>query len=187
MTDSKRMMAAALALVVITATSSCTTNDPSPVSTSSSPTSITTTPPATTSTSLSPADQDRQRAENAVGKFWAVIDELAADPFSKLERITTVSRDQTAAQWRKNLMSDRGKGWKQVGKTKVASAEAKPSGSSSQFVVAACIDVSKVNIVDKDGKSVIAASRPPQVAYRFTVQEDNEKLYVITDEATGTC
>ena len=186
MTNSRRMMAAALALVVITATSSCTTNDPSPVSTPSSPTSITT-PPPPTSTSLSPAEQDRQGAEDAVGKFWAVIDELAADPFSKLERITTVSRDQTAAQWRKNLMSDRGKGWKQVGKTTVASAEAKQSGSNGQFVVAACIDVSKVNIVDKDGKSVIAASRPAQVAYRFTVQEDNEKLYVITDEATGTC
>jgi hypothetical protein len=76
---------------------------------------------------------------------------------------------------------------KQIGKTGVGEPSAKPI-SANRFAVAACIDVSKVNLVDKAGKSVVAANRPPRVQYQYIVEKvSGGAFYVVEDKAVQTC
>jgi len=76
---------------------------------------------------------------------------------------------------------------KQIGRTVVGEPSAKPI-SASRFAVTACIDVSKVNLVDKDGKSVVAANRPPRVQYQYIVEKASGGVfYVLEDKAVQTC
>jgi hypothetical protein len=186
MTNTKSLIAATLALVAITVTSACTTNDPKAPSTTTSATSTTTTP-TPSSTSLSPAEQDANDAERAIPRFWAVVDALSSDPSASLDKLAVVSREPTIATWRQLLTQRRVKQLKQIGHTTVASAIAKP-GDAGKFAVTACIDVSKVNLVDKDGKSVVAANRPPRVQYLYTVEKSSDGVfYVIEDKVVQTC
>jgi glutathionyl-hydroquinone reductase len=43
--------------------------------------------------------------------------------------------------------------------------------------VTACMDVSKVNVRDSDGKSVVTADRSPRVSYDYTVEMDRYRIY----------
>ena len=187
MTNSKRLIAATLALASITATSACATNDPKPglsTTTSATGTSATSMPSSATP---SPAEQDAKEAERAIPRFWAVVDALSTDPSASLDKLAVVSREPTIATWRQLLTSRRVKQVKQAGHTTVASAVAKP-GKAHKFAVTACIDVSKVNLVDRVGKSVVAGSRPPRVQYLYTVEKGSDGVfYVVQDKAVRTC
>ena len=52
----------------------------------------------------------------AVSRYLAMIDELGADPDAPLEKLTTVARGQTVAQWTQNLFNQRVRGERQVGR-----------------------------------------------------------------------
>ena len=186
MTNTKSLIAATLALAAITATSACTTNNPKTPSTTTSVINTTATP-TPSSTSLSPAEQDVKDAERAIPRFWGVVDALSSDPSASLDKLTVVSREPAIATWRQLLTKHRVMQVKQIGHTTVASAIAKP-GDAGKFAVTACIDVSKVNLVDKDGKSVVAANRPPRVQYLYTVEKSSDGVfYVIEDKVVQTC
>jgi hypothetical protein len=184
MTNAKHLIAATLAVAAITATSACTANDPKP--TPSTTTSVTSTPttPTPSSTSLSPAEQDAKDAAQTITRFWGVLDALASDQKKSLDELATVSRDQAIAQWRSNLTSYRRSGWKQVGDSTVLSAKAQAL-SANTFTVKACIDVSKANVVDPAGKSVIAAGRQDRTEYTYKVQKAPGGFFVTEDKLKG--
>ena len=187
MGNTRSHIAATLALAAITATSACATNDPEPtLSTTATATSSTTTP-TPSSMSLSPAEQDAKDAERAIPRFWTVVDALSIDPSASLDKLAVVSREPTISTWRQLLTSHRVKQLKQIGHTTVATASAKP-GQAGKFEVTACINVSKVNLVDKVGKSVVAANRPPRVQYFYTVEKGSDGVfYVVQDKVVQTC
>ena len=184
MTNTRSLIVASLALAAITATSACAANDPkpSPSATTSAPSTATT--PTPSSTSLSPAEKDAKDAAQTITRFWAVLDELASDPKRSLDSLAAVSRDQAIAQWRSNLTTYRRNGWKQVGDSTVLSAEAKAVGGQS-FAVKACIDVSKANVVDRAGKSVVAAGRQDRMEYSYRVQKAPAGFFVTEDRLKG--
>ena len=187
MTTAKSLIAVAVALSVITATSACTANDPKPTPSTSTAVTSSTTAPTPSSTSLSPAEQDAKAAEQAIPSFWAVVDALSSDPSGSLDRLAVVSREPSIATWRQLLTNHRVRQWTQTGTTTVASAVTTP-GAAGTFAVTACIDVSKVSLVGKDGKSVVAANRPPRVQYLYSVRKgSNGVFYVVEDKAVRTC
>ena len=187
MTNTKSLIAATLALAAITATSACAANDPKPNTTATIAVTSTATTPTPSSTSLSPAAQDAKDAEMAIPRFWAVVDALSSNPSASLDRLAVVSRQPTITTWRQLLTSHRVKQVKQIGHTTVASVSAKP-GHAGKFTVTACIDVSKVNLVDKVGKSVVAANRPARVKYLYTVEKGSDGVfYVVEDKVVQTC
>ena len=49
------------------------------------------------------ANKQIRKAEQAVVRFWRVIDRLSTDPESDLTRLTTVARGSVAAQWARNI------------------------------------------------------------------------------------
>ncbi|KGN41905.1 hypothetical protein N801_04265 [Knoellia aerolata DSM 18566] len=53
------------------------------------------------------------------------------------------------------------------------------------YQVSACVDVSKVNVVDKAGKSVVSAERQPRTRYTYKVQQDDGQFFVVEDLLKG--
>ena len=171
-----------LAIAAVLATAACT--DPA-----APPTTTTAAPPIgtpTTTSSTTAADPQLAGAEAAVAELWGLVDALGADPKRSLDELTTVARDQSLETWRELLTSQRRRGYRQTGGISVVSSSATSAGG--KFTVDTCIDVSKTNLVDKDGKSVVAADRPPRVRYTSVVEQGSDgKFYVMKDKAVGTC
>ena len=160
-------------------------SDPATPPVTSSPSPATSTPAQSTSTT-SAADPQLAGAEAAVSTLWGLVDALGADPKRSLDELTTVARDQTLETWRELLTGQRRQGLKQTGTISIVSSRASFSGA--KFKVDTCIDVSKTSLVDKSGKSVVAANRPPRVRYTSVVEQGSDgKFYVIQDKAVGTC
>lgn len=188
MTTYRSYQVATLAMVVVLA--ACSSPGPdtpsapvlTPSSASASASSTTTAPP-----SISPAEQDLKAASEAISRFWTVLDELSKNPKQSLDELATVSRSPAIGIWRQLLTKQRVEGQVQTGESSVLSATPKKLTNSKSAVVA-CIDVSKVNLVDKNGKSVVSADRAPHVKYDYIVEKGtNGKFYVTSDKAVATC
>ncbi len=151
-------------------------------------TGTTTTSPTTTSSSATTtqADSDKAEVERAIIGFSRVTDQLATSPKASLDKLASVSRGESNSQWTQILTNYRRKAWKQVGSTSVQVTRVHAQGSSS-FTAMACLDVSKVNLVDKDGKSVVAATRPSRVAYDYSVRKAGDVYFITEDKAVRTC
>ena len=190
MTTRSRIRAVGLAvtLAAVSLTSAC--SDPEPPATTST-TSATFTPTSTTTsttsspTSLTPAENDLKSAEDTIGLYWSVLDELAAHPKKSLNQVATVARDQAAEQSRIELGTLQSKGWTQVGQSVVRSSTATTKDGKT-FAVVACIDVSEVNVVDKAGKSVVRPGRPDRQRYTYTVVKAPQGFFVTVDTLKGT-
>ena len=172
--------AASLAAVVLI--SACNVPDAqAPVT--SSPTTTTSTS-TTTSTPRTAAEKDLESAGETIGRYWKVLDELAADPKKSLSLVATVARGQAAMQSRNTLGTYQAKGWTLQGQTVVTSPAATTKDGKT-FAVSACVDVSKVNIVDKAGKSVVRSGRPDQQRYAYTVVKAPQGFFVTVDTLKG--
>ena len=141
---------------------------------------------APTTSSLSPEQKESELAAAAITAYWQVLDQLAADPSKTLTELSTVAVDPALAQWQRILTLRRGDQVTQSGSTVVDTPSAKSKGGD-QWDATACIDVTKVTLVDKDGKSVVKADRPPRVRYNYVVKKINQKFFVMEDQAVGLC
>jgi hypothetical protein len=175
-----------LTLGLIAGLGSCSEAAPQP-SISVTPVASATAPSRTAPSTPSADELNLREAESAVSRFWSVIDRLSADPDSDLTELTTVSRGSVAAQWARNINQDRYDRVRSTGNVVVRNATAKLSKKRNVFDVTACIDVSKVNVTDKDGKSVVPADRPARVSYDYAVEMDRQKWYVVKEKVHGTC
>ena len=120
--------------------------------------SLSTTPAASypsLSTTITPTpsveDLSLHRAEQAVVRFWRVVDRLSADPESDLTKLTTVSRGSVAAQWARNINQYRFDQVKAEGRVVVRDVMAKQSKDDYLYKVTACIDSSRVTWWTKTG------------------------------------
>jgi hypothetical protein len=163
----------------------CTPNggasSPSTTPSSAQPSSSSTTP----TVSVTPTPTAEEQAADAVVRFWLQLDRLASDPQLPLSDLTSVARDQALAQWQRNLTQMRGEGLKQVGAVTVGNPAVTYSESTQTYQVSACVDVSKVNVVDQDGKSVVAPNRAPKTKYTYDVSRSDDKYFVIKDPLQG--
>ena len=175
-----------LTAVLVVCFASCSTPGPQP---SPLPTQVASPvgPSRTASPRPSPEDVNLRKAERAVARFWHVIDRLSADPDSDLTELTTVSRGSVAAQWARNINQYRFDGVRAAGRVAVRDVIAKQTKDDDLYKVTACIDASKVNLVDKNGKSVVPPEGPRRVSYDYTVENDQRKWYVIKEKVTKTC
>lgn len=182
MTIHARRAVVGVAMAAVLATAACTDPAP-PAATPTAAPASTTTPTSTTTTAADPQLAD---AQAAVAKLWGLVDALGADPKRSLDELTTVARDQSLETWRELLTQRRRQGHRQIGSTTIVSSEAASTGG--KLTVDTCIDVSKTNLVDKDGRSVVAATRSPRVRYAFVVERGTDgAFYVMKDEAVETC
>jgi hypothetical protein len=110
--------------------------------------------------------------------YYAVVDELRADPASDLKPLETVATSaqlnaiQTLVR-RQHQRGQRQNGATAIGELKVQSVTLDNSdpdaGTVPTVVIDVCWDVSKVDVLDKSGKSIVSPNRPDTGWTRFTV------------------
>lgn len=168
----------------------CSSSAGVPIATTPPTTSATVTaePTRSSTTPVPPATRDAESAQVAVTAFWGKLDDVGINPKLSLDTLATVARDQALQQWTASTNTDRSLGYRQTGRAVVSPVSVKHLGKN-QFEVVSCVDVSRVNVVDRDGKSVIAANRPARAEYSYQVEQDAQKFYVTRDtfKPVGEC
>jgi hypothetical protein len=159
-----------------TPTSSHTSAPTSPTTDPSSSTD----PPTTAPPQTSPAAVASAQAVALVPTYLKTLDDLAVDPTLSLNRLHDVTVSPEFTIQVAGIAKFRAKGYRQVGqvelvKTTVSqvSLENRPTASPSPqwptVGVTACVDVSRVEAHDANGKSVVQPGRPDFLIERLTV------------------
>ncbi len=160
-----RVATAVLLLVAVTACADDgndpSTNPSSPPS-SSAPTTATPTPP-------SDSEVASEAASAVLRRFYDVRNQLRQDPSQPLTLLDDVAISTQFAAQKQLFKKEREQGLHQTGDTKVVELEVQSvnldnsdpkAGKVPTVQIDLCVDVSGVDVVDKDGKSVISPDRP---------------------------
>lgn len=158
----------------------------SPTSLAPEPSTVTpsASPPTPTPPSKTGGPTDAQRAGEAVVRYWALVDQLAADPTESTRQLESVAAGQALAQQRVALDSYRAKGWRQSGAATVS--DIRSSASAGLFLVSACVDVRRIDFLDASGRSLVTAERPPLQRFSYEVDKQDEKFVVVKDTLRGS-
>ncbi len=182
MTRLKQTRILAGAVATVAALGACTSTkagDPSPSPTGTRSVTSTTTSPTTTP-SASPEEVAVAAATEKVPAYFAVSDKSLQDTkaFDR-EEFKTVAITTALDDLRNLFSAFQTQNYKQVGSTAVESMtnprvslkldlkKTPPDVPTVQMDV--CIDVSKLNVVDSPGKSVVPATRKPRQLWRIGV------------------
>ena len=169
--------ALATAALLLAAMTACAGSGNEP-SSSATPTTTSRSPAITNSMPPSESEIASEAASHVVRRFYAVRNQLGQNheqPLSQLEAVA-ISVELNAQQNR--FKRDRRHGLNQVGDTKLAeltvqsvsldNSDAK-AGKVPTVQVDVCFDVSGVDVVDADGKSVVRSDRPDTGWIRYSV------------------
>jgi hypothetical protein len=154
-------------------------------------TTPTRTPSATVSISASPTPsltESQKAANDTVIKYRALIDELRQQETPDTARVATIARASAYENALSTLIDDFRNGHRQVGLSILTILSTDPGVGSGEWKVTGCLDLSKVDILDKSGKSIRTDTQNRYLS-TFTVDQDpqNHSWYVMSDEANGTC
>ncbi|MCL2611675.1 MAG: hypothetical protein FWD95_00410 [Nocardioidaceae bacterium] len=167
----------ATGILLLAAMSACGSNEADPQPTAPTTTSAPTSP--TTSTSpTSPSAAAAANAEAVVRRYYATLDRVRQDPTVP---ITLLRRAENGIELRADqrlVTSERKQHQRQTGSVRLVSvvvqsvdldnSDAK-GGTAPTAQVDVCWDVSNVDLVDKNGKSVVPSTRPDQGSTRYFV------------------
>ena len=178
MTTSRGARAIAAAALLLVAMTSCANDGQDPAANASPPPSSSTPTPTATATPPSDTELASEAASATLRKYYDVRNQLRQNPRRPLSLLDQVAiSTELAAQ--KNLFNmERKQGLHQVGATKVAEIEVQSvnldnsdpkAGKVPTVQIDLCFDVSKVDVVDADEKSVISLDRPDTGWIQFLV------------------
>lgn len=170
----------ALALAVVTACGGGGTDSSRPGSSPgiSSPTTSSTPARSTSAPPVSPSEAAAADATTVVRRYFAVTDEIGQHPSSSLRALATVATSTQLRADRALLRVQHQRGERQVGDTRVARLTVQAvnldgtdpaAGEVPTVLVDVCWDVSKVDVVDSHGRSVVSPHRPDTGWTRYTV------------------
>jgi hypothetical protein len=178
MTNARRFSLLATATAVAIAMGGCASdgNDPeaTPTPTSSSSSPATTTSP----TPQSESEIASEAASGVLRQYYDVRNELRQDPSTSLSRLDDVAISTELAAQKNLFTKERKQGLHQTGETKVVKLDVKSvnldnsdpkAGKVPTVQIDLCFDVSDVDVVDKNGKSVISPDRPDTGWIQFLV------------------
>lgn len=187
MTSTHRALATSLALASALICAGCT--QPSATPAESTTTTATSTPPlakTTTPPALTPEQQDQKDAEQAVTNLIGVVNTVGTNPDETLDQLATVARGKSLDFWRDSRFRQRVLKRNQVGEMSVVTSPATVAADNT-FQVPACLDVSQVDVVDENGKSIVLPDRVPKSAYTYTVDKTPDGFFVVDEVTTGSC
>lgn len=178
MTTSRGARAIAAAALLLVAMTSCANDGQDPAANASPTPSSSTPTPTATATPPSDTELASEAASATLRKYYDVRNQLRQNPRRPLSLLDQVAiSTELAAQ--KNLFNkERKQGLHQVGATKVAEIEVQSvnldnsdpkAGKVPTVQIDLCFDVSEVDVVDADGKSVISPDRPDTGWIQFLV------------------
>lgn len=171
----KRLAAASALLLVLAACSDGADdpgNDPPATSTTTSPT------PTDTATPPSQSEVASQAAKAKVREYYTVRDQLRRDPTAPLRLLRSVAISVEFDAQHRLFKNERRQGLIQTGQTRIAELVVQSvdlnnsdpkAGRVPTVQVDVCYDVSGVDVVDEDGKSIVNPDRPETGWIRYFV------------------
>ena len=162
MTRARGATRVATAVLLLVAVTACADGGTNPNSSSPTPTKATTAPPSETEVASA-------AASSVLEKFYVVRNQLRQDPSRSLSLLDSVAVSTQLAAQKQLFKKERAQGLRQTGETKVAKLEVQSVnldnsdpklGKVPTVQIDVCLDVSDVDVVDKNGKSVVSPDRP---------------------------
>lgn len=165
--------------LMLAAGAGCANNDTDPPSTTpATSTSTEPTAPTTSASPTSPTDTATTEATAGMTNYYAVLDKLRADPASDLKPLETVAISAQLKAVQTLVRRQHEKGQRQTGATTISELtvqsvnldnSAPDAGKVPTVVIDVCWDVSKVDVLDKSGTSIVSPDRPDTGWTRYTV------------------
>ena len=178
MTTSRGARAIAAAALLLVAMTSCANDGQDPAANASPTPSSSTPTPTATATPPSDTELASEAASATLRKYYDVRNQLRQNPRRPLSLLGQVAISTELAAQKNLFKKERKQGLHQVGATKVAELEVQSvnldnsdpkAGKVPTVQIDLCFDVSKVDVVDADGKSVIRPDRPDTGWIQFLV------------------
>ena len=178
MTTSRGARAIAAAALLLVAMTSCANDGQDPAANASPTPSSSTPTPTATATPPSDTELASEAASATLRKYYDVRNQLRQNPGRPLSLLDQVAISTELAAQQHLFKKERKQGLHQVGATKVAELEVQSvnldnsdpkAGKVPTVQIDLCFDVSKVDVVDADEKSVISLDRPDTGWIQFLV------------------
>ena len=178
MTTSRGARAIAAAALLLVAMTSCANDGQDPAANASPTPSSSTPTPTATATPPSDTELASEAASATLRKYYDVRNQLRQNPSRPLSLLDQVAISTELAAQKNLFKKERKQGLHQVGATKVAELEVQSvnldnsdpkAGKVPTVQIDLCFDVSEVDVVDADGKSVISPDRPDTGWIQFLV------------------
>ncbi len=178
MTTSRGARAIAAAALLLVAMTSCANDGQDPAANASPTPSSSTPTPTATATPPSDTELASEAASATLRKYYDVRNQLRQNPSRPLSLLDQVAISTELAAQKNLFKKERKQGLHHVGATKVAELEVQSvnldnsdpkAGKVPTVQIDLCFDVSKVDVVDADEKSVISLDRPDTGWIQFLV------------------
>jgi hypothetical protein len=167
MTNSRGALSLATAVLLLVAGTSCADDDGDPTDPRSNPPASS--PSSSSPTPTSPSESATAAATATVNDYYAIRNQLRRDPTQPLSKLKSVAISTELTTQQTLFKREREQGLHQIGETKVVELEVQSvnldnsdpqAGKVPTVTIDVCYDVKGVDIVDKDGKSIVKPGRP---------------------------
>ena len=178
MTKRLGLISWATGTLMLAAVSACGGSDTDPPATAEPSSSSSPSSPTTSASPSSPSDAASADATEAVRTYFTVVDQLRSDPATHLKKLKSVATSAQLNAVETLIGRQRDEGQRQTGATSINELEVQSvnldnsdpkAGKVPTVVIDVCWDVSKVDVLDKSGKSTVSSSRPDTGWTRYTV------------------
>jgi hypothetical protein len=176
MTNSRGVLSLATAVLLLVAATSCANDDGDPTDPRSNPPASS--PSSSSPTPTSPSESATAAATATVNDYYAIRNQLRRDPEQPLSMLKSVAISTELATQQTLFKRERKQGLHQTGETKVVELEVQSvnldnsdpqAGKVPTVQIDVCFDVSGVDVLDADGKSVVTPDRPDTGWIRYSV------------------
>ncbi|GAB4005270.1 hypothetical protein [Nocardioides ultimimeridianus] len=174
MTKRLGLISSATGILLLAAVSGCGGNDTvRSASTTTAPTTL-----MATSSPTSPSTAAAANAEAVVRKYYATLDKVRQDLTVPIALLRQTEDGIELNADRRLVSSERKQHLKQIGSVRLVSVVVQSvnldttnakGGKTPTAQVDVCWDVNKVDLVDRNGKSVVPSTRPDQGSTRYFV------------------
>jgi hypothetical protein len=166
----------ATSTLLLAAASACGDSDtdpPASPSASSSPSA-----PTTSASPTSPSDAATADATSTTRSYFAVVDDLRSDPTAGLKPLKSVATGAQLNAIQTLIRRQRSEGQHQTGTTAISELTVQSvnldnsdpnAGKVPTVVIDVCWDVTKVDVLDESGESIVSPDRPDIGWTRYTV------------------
>ncbi len=163
--------------LMLAAVSSCGGSDTDPPATAE-PSSTSPSSPTTSASPSSPSDAASADATDIVRNYFTVVDQLRSDPGADLKKLRSVATSAQLNAVTTLIDRSRDEGQRQTGTTAINELQVQSvtldnsnpkAGKVPTVVIDVCWDVSKVDVLDTSGKSIVSPDRPDTGWTRYTV------------------
>ena len=177
MTNARGTKTLATAVLLLVAATSCSNNGSEPAAGGSTAPSE---PATTTAPATSPSETEvaSKAASKLLRRYFATVDRLRQQPERPIGQLGAVAVSTQLTAQEKLIREQRSNGLRQTGSTNIARLTVQSvnldntdpqAGQVPTVQIDVCYDVSGVDVLDKDGKSVVTPDRPETGWVRYSV------------------